>query len=221
MKFLIHLIAESEVGQQVQEIACLERKEHRLEDVGLTLREAKKLLGAIQQRMVEQQVEEYLETQRSCPHCGRVRGVKGSHTVMFQTLFGDLELCSPRWNHCGCRANPAKTFSPLLGLLDDHVSPERLYLETKWASLISFELAAQLLKDTLPVAETVNAAGVRNHLHRVAERLLVFPLPHIATVNADCQRRLGARQCCPLPGAAFNETHPLIAQGCFCSRTSK
>jgi hypothetical protein len=57
-----------------------------------------------------------------------------------------------------------------LELLDDHVSPERLYLETKWASLISFELAAHLLKDTLPVAETVNAAGVRNHLHRVAER---------------------------------------------------
>ena len=34
-------IAESEVGQHVQEIACLERKEHRLEDVGLTLREAR------------------------------------------------------------------------------------------------------------------------------------------------------------------------------------
>ena len=50
MKFLIHLIAESGVGQQVQEIACLERKEHRLEDVGLTLREAKKLLGAIGDR---------------------------------------------------------------------------------------------------------------------------------------------------------------------------
>jgi hypothetical protein len=97
-------------------------------------------------------------------------GVKGSHTVMFQTLFGNLELCSPRWNHCGCRPNPAKTFSPLLELLDGHVSPERLYLETKWASLISFELAAHLLKDTLPVAETVNAASVRNHLHRVAER---------------------------------------------------
>lgn len=50
------------------------------------------------------------------------------------------------------------------------MSPERLYLETKWASLISFELAAHLLKDTLPVAETVNAASVRNHLHRVGER---------------------------------------------------
>jgi hypothetical protein len=55
-------------------------------------------------------------------------------------------------------------------LLKEHVSPERLYLETKWASLISFELTAHLLKDALPVAETVNAASVRNHLHRVAER---------------------------------------------------
>ena len=56
MKFLIHLVAESEAGQHVQEIACLERKEHRLENVGLTLREAKKLLGEIQQRIVEHQV---------------------------------------------------------------------------------------------------------------------------------------------------------------------
>ena len=45
MKFLINLVTESEVGQHVQEIACLERKEHRLEEVGLALREAKKLLG--------------------------------------------------------------------------------------------------------------------------------------------------------------------------------
>jgi hypothetical protein len=57
MKLLIHLVAESELGQHVQEIACLERKEHRLENVGLTLREAKKLLGEIQQRMVEQQAK--------------------------------------------------------------------------------------------------------------------------------------------------------------------
>ena len=89
---------------------------------------------------------------------------------MFQTLFGNLKLRSPRWNHCECQPNQAETFSPLLGLLNERVSPERLYLETKWGLLISFELAADLLKDTLPVAETVNAAGVRNLLHRVAER---------------------------------------------------
>ena len=170
MRFLIHLVAESEAGQHVQEIACLERKEPRLENIGLSLREAKHLLAAIQTIVVEQQVADYLETQRPCPRCGKIRGLNGSHPVKFQTLFGNLELRSPRWNHCGCQPNPAKTFSPLSELLDEHVSPERLYLETKWASLISFELAAHLLKDTLPVAETVNAAGVRNNLHRVAER---------------------------------------------------
>jgi hypothetical protein len=83
--------------------------------------------------MVEQQVEEYLETQRSCPHCGKTRGQKGSHTLTFQTLFGNLKLRSPRWNHCECQPHHVKTFSPLLGLLNERVSPERLYLETKWA----------------------------------------------------------------------------------------
>jgi inorganic triphosphatase YgiF len=99
-----------------------------------------------------------------------MRGVRGSHTITLQTLFGNLEIRSPRWNRCDCQPQSAKTFSPLLELLDEHVSPERLYLESKWSSLISFELAAQLLRDTLPIAETINAATVRNHLQQVAER---------------------------------------------------
>ena len=56
MRFLIHLVAESEAGQRVQEIACLERNEPRLENIGLSLREAKQLLAAIQTMIVEQQV---------------------------------------------------------------------------------------------------------------------------------------------------------------------
>jgi hypothetical protein len=142
----------------------LERNEPCLENIGLSLREAKQLLAAIQAKVVEQQATDYVETQRPCPRYGRIRGLNGSHPVTFQTLFGNLELRSPRWNHCGCQPNPAKTFSPLSGLLKEHASPERLYLEAKWASLISFELAAHLLKDALPVAETVNAASLRNHL---------------------------------------------------------
>jgi hypothetical protein len=44
------------------------------------------------------------------------------------------------------------------------------YIETKWASLISFEQTARLLKDVLPVSDTENAATIRNHLHRVAKK---------------------------------------------------
>jgi hypothetical protein len=64
MKLLIHLIAESGVGQHVQEIACLERKEHHLEDVGLTLLEAKKRI---------------LGNSSSCPHLSQSTRLKGSH----------------------------------------------------------------------------------------------------------------------------------------------
>ena len=101
MRFLIHLVAESEAGQRLQEIACLERNEPRLENIGLSLREAKQLLAAIQAKVVARRVTDYLETQRPCPRCGQVRGLNGSHPVRFRTLFGDLELRSPRWNHCG------------------------------------------------------------------------------------------------------------------------
>jgi hypothetical protein len=74
MKAAIQITLETEVGQQVQEIASWERNEHRLEDIGLTLAESKSLLAAVQKILVEQQVAEYLEARRSCPHCGKPRG---------------------------------------------------------------------------------------------------------------------------------------------------
>lgn len=50
-------------------------------------------------------------------------------------------------------------------------TPELLYLETKWASLLSFAKVAALLKDVLPVGESVNQELVRSHLQAVAERI--------------------------------------------------
>ena len=50
-------------------------------------------------------------------------------------------------------------------------SPEMLYLETKWASLIPFARATDLLKEVLPVGDLVNAETVRNHLQLTAERI--------------------------------------------------
>jgi len=170
MKAVIEIRIETEGGPHIQEIARLERDEPRLADIGLSLEESKSLLAAVQKIVVERQTAEYLEGRRKCPHCGRGRAQKGTHTVNLQTLFGNLAIDSPRWTQCPCQPNATKTFSPLSDLLSEHVSPERLYLEVKWSSLISFELAAELLKDTLPVVETINASSLRNHLHRVAAR---------------------------------------------------
>jgi hypothetical protein len=54
--------------------------------------------------------------------------------------------------------------------LHERVAPELLFLETKWASLISYGLTTRLLQDTLPVDAKLNPVSVRNHVVAVAER---------------------------------------------------
>ncbi len=48
--------------------------------------------------------------------------------------------------------------------------PERLYLETRWASLVPYAATAELLADVLPITTGANATTVRQHVLRVAER---------------------------------------------------
>ena len=170
MRYKIQMLMETENGESVQEIACLERDMPRIETMGLTLSEAKTLLLGIQQALVWHQVSDYLERHRNCPDCGKALLSKGGHTLLFRTLFGNLELKSPRLFHCECQPHETHSFSPLAELFDAHTAPERLYLETKWAAQISFDMAAKLLADVLPLDAQVNAASIRNHLHQVAQR---------------------------------------------------
>ena len=79
-------------------------------------------------------------------------------------------LSSPRFHRCGCHLADSGTISPLGERFTGYVASKFLYLETRWASLISFGLTVALLKDILPVAGTTNPKTVRQHLHRVANR---------------------------------------------------
>ena len=49
-----------------------------------------------------------------------------------------------------------KTFSPLAEMLPDRTLPELLFLETKWASLMSYGMTSKLLQEVLPIDEPVN-----------------------------------------------------------------
>jgi hypothetical protein len=51
------------------------------------------------------------------------------------------------------------------------VSPSNDSLETRWASLVPYAAAADLLADVLPVGGGVNATTVRQHVLRAAERM--------------------------------------------------
>jgi len=71
---------------------------------------------------------------------------QGHHDVTVRTVFGNVELQSPRLAHCPCQPHEEKTFSPLQALLPEHVSPELLYLEVKWSSLLPYQVSCDLLQ---------------------------------------------------------------------------
>src|SRR3954470_4386017 len=150
------------------EILQFDKGDDRLEGIGLSFDEAKAALVGIQGGVVTAQAASFLARHRSCDLCSSLLLSKGPGRTQFRTAFGTIVLSSPRFHCCPCRPGTARTFGPLNLLLTERVAPELLYLETRWASLVSFGMTADLLKDVLPIGSTADASTIRRHLHKVA-----------------------------------------------------
>ena len=121
--------------------------------------------------------------------------IGGQCSAPIDTLYGTVTLTSPRLYRCACRSGTQKTFSPLAALLTENTSPELLYLESKWASLVSFGVTVDLLKDVLPI-DRANASTVRRHLNKVAAR---------------AEAELGREPACPSQGnSRFGAAEPVV-----------
>lgn len=154
-----------------QDIATFDKGHGCAGEVGLSIAETKELLLRLQQEMVTAQTRAFCDEKSSCPCCDKKLRRKGQKQIRYRTVFGDIPVISPRYYHCTCQNVDAKTFSPLTSLLPDHVAPEMLWLKTKWASLVSFGVTVDLLKDVLPVGDRLNAETVRRQLGRAAQRM--------------------------------------------------
>src|SRR6202140_4833045 len=172
MVFKIQVVTIGEDGRkETREITSIRRTDVKPETLGLTLAEGKMILKDLQQVIVESQVSSLLLPKRPCPVSGEPRCSKGNPPRSVRTGLGRLTVRSPRLYHCVCRPHETKTFSPLAGLLPNHTLPELLFLETKWASLMSYGMTSKLLQDVLPIKEPVNTFTIRQHVEDVAERL--------------------------------------------------
>jgi hypothetical protein len=165
----VHVTIEHDNGQFTETIARLQREELRPETLGLTLTEAKTLLATLQGLVVSQQVADHNGQQRCCPDCGAHQAKKDSKHITYRTLFGKFKLDSPRYYSCDCQPRAKGSESPLAQRLSERTSPELLYLQTKWAALMSYGMTADLLQDMLPI--DMCASSVRHHVQQVAQRL--------------------------------------------------
>ncbi|QNE41938.1 ISKra4 family transposase (plasmid) [Hymenobacter sp. NBH84] len=161
--------------------------------MGLTLAESKELLQRIQQTMIGQQIATHLQA-----HQPSGLRKKGSYPLQLKTLFGNVTVDSPRYYLPPTEAGP-KTFSPLQPLFPQHVTPELLYLETKWASLIPYQKTADLLHDVLPLSAKLTGTTIQQHLHAVVEAQEQQLPQEVAPFHGVCQRDREALPCPPRP----------------------
>jgi hypothetical protein len=173
MKVRIQVIVESDQGEThcIEDVAQFERGTLQPDTLGLTLAEAKALLQGVQRTIVAEQTTAYLEAHRPCPACQAPRRCKGHHQLVYRTVFGKLTLLSPRWYTCRCQTTEPRSVSPLAERLQERTAPELLYLEAKFAALMSYGVTVDVLGELLPIGAQLNATTVQRHLLRVAERM--------------------------------------------------
>ena len=110
MKFSVQVIVhpddDTEASPMVREVFTFDRDDLAPDTLGLQVAEAKDLLAAVQDTVVEQQATAAVTKQVACPHCGVPRRHKDTRTIVVRSLFGRLRLASPRWWHCSCRDQP-------------------------------------------------------------------------------------------------------------------
>jgi hypothetical protein len=171
MKITVQVVIESGDGLAiVTEVATLEREALTDATLGLTLAESKTILAGVQETLVAQQAASYSMAQQICPACGALRRCKGHHQMVVRSLFGTLRLDSPHFRRCACQsADSPGSSSPLAERLVERTTPERRYLEAKWAALLPFGVTVDVLSEVLPLQARV--ATVYRHAQQVAERL--------------------------------------------------
>ena len=173
MRVKLQLVICNDEGQEetVTAVITLHKRNQRIEHLGVPLAESKQLLNTLQRCLLPQQVHTFLKTSSPCQDCGTPLKLKAHGSRVFRTLFGTFQLQSPRLEHCGCKRHKTSSFRPLSALLTDSVTPELLYMEAKWASLVSYGMSLDALQDFLPLDVTLDVKTVRYDTLKVAKRL--------------------------------------------------
>jgi hypothetical protein len=109
MRFAIQLMIDGgDPADETQEIISFDRTDSAfsIDELGLTLEEAKKAHAALQTAITGAQVIHHSRRQRPCPDCCRPRWLKDNRTITVRACFGKLTLPSPRNRRCRCQAMP-------------------------------------------------------------------------------------------------------------------
>jgi hypothetical protein len=97
-----------------------------------------------------------MASQVACCRCGSVLAHKDNRSIVTRTVFGKVEVPSPRLWACSCagkQGEPRRSVSPLCKAVPQRVTPELEYLQAKWAAHLPYRQATELLREVLPLGK--------------------------------------------------------------------
>ena len=175
MRFKLQLVLEmaDESTNIATDICTFDKDFTSPEHIGLNTDESKNILQNLQQHIVTQQIDKFLESHSCCDICKMPLNTKDNRTIKYRTLYGTLDVKNPRYYLCKCHGEIKQSITPLTKHLfnDDHTAPELYYFESKWSSLMSYGLTVDLLKDCFPIDTKLSIATVRKNTLNVAHRI--------------------------------------------------
>ena len=85
-------------------------------------------------------------------------GAKDARSIVLRTVFGKVDVLSPRLWACSCaakRGQPRRSVSPLCKAVHQRVTPESAYLQAKWAAHLPYRQATELLREVLSLEKVL------------------------------------------------------------------
>jgi hypothetical protein len=139
---------------------------HEIADLGLTLAEAKQLLGRVQQAVVAAQAQEHAMLRPNCPSCGGACQIKDWRVHQLATLFGAVDVRLPRFRCADCGRGERGISWP------SHCrsTPELDQLRAHLSALMPYRVAAGVLGHLLPVATGKNHETLRSHTLKTGQQ---------------------------------------------------
>ncbi len=191
-------------------VAVVERRDRSVADLGLTLAEGRAMLAEVQSVLVAQQAAAWLADKAVCRRCGLALAHKDSRSIVLRTVFGKIEVPSPRLWACSCvtkRGQPRHSESPLCKAVPLRVTPELECLQAKWAAHLPYRQATELLREVLPLDKGISFGSTRRRILAVGNALdaqiehEIASAPKLPSVDEDRLRESKRVSCVSVDSA--------------------
>jgi hypothetical protein len=150
-------------------------------NLGLTLAEAKRLLGRVQQAVVAAQAQEHAIRRPNCSSCGGVCHIKDWRVHQVATLLGVMAVRLPRFRCAGCGRGERGVVWPS----HRRSTPEFDQLRAHFSALMPYRVAAGVLAHLLPVEAGKSPETLRGHTLKIGERVRGTPAGKPAAAAAS------------------------------------